>query len=164
MTAYGGIVEWRKIPDHPGYEISTHGEIRRALDTKPRANTWPGRRIATFDCKGVISVRLNNRNHVLGRLMLLTFVGPPPYPDSYPIHKDLNTRNNRIDNLRWSTPKDGSYRKYNAAKITQTDVDEIRMARKLPKPQRPTLAVLAARYGISLRQVHRIVHNQVWKT
>jgi len=46
------------------------------------------------------------QTHVVHRLMLFAFVGPPPHPTFQAMHLDGNGRNNKLSNLRWGSPKE----------------------------------------------------------
>lgn len=157
------FIEWRAIPEFPGYEINNVGDVRRTKTSRYSITTYPGKTIKPFEKNGLLFVRLyrNQRAHTLSvaRLVLLAFVGEPPFSGSYAVHLDGVSKNNRIDNLRWSTPDEGRLHKGNA-KITSGDAEAIREARRQSNP--PTLRELANRYGLTIRQVHRIVHGQSW--
>ena len=45
----------------------------------------------------------DNRVHkcMLARIVLETFIGPPPSSEHKPFHKDGNKQNNCADNLEW---------------------------------------------------------------
>lgn len=162
------IVEWRELPGCSSYEVSTDGRIRRKFVPRtqwtPHIKTWPGRHLKiSDDYHPVVTLYYDGRTRrrKLAELVLLTFVGEPPSQHSFPIHEDGNTRNNRLANLRWSHPDKDGVMGATQGKLTQSDVDEIRAARAGPNP--PTLAKLAEIYGVSLKQIYRIVHRRSWK-
>lgn len=157
-------IEWRTVPGFDGYEINNVGDVRRSKHVKfYSCTTFPGRKIKPYQRNGHLFVRLfkHQRSHTLSvaKLVLLTFVGPQPYEGAYAVHLDTNPLNNRVDNLRWSTPQEGRTVSY--AKITSGDARAIREARAQPNP--PTLKELARRYGLTIRQVHRIARGDCWK-
>lgn len=88
---------WAKIPEHPGYEASTHGRIRnirrRGAALKPRPIPSGYQRVS-------LGAR---RDDYIHRLVLFAFVGPCP-KGMQCAHEDGNNSNNRLDNLSWKTP------------------------------------------------------------
>jgi len=85
--------EWRNIVGFDDYKISTLGRIYR-IST--------GRYIKSKNAE----VWLGDKFCQVGRLMLETFVCPPPDKDSKARHLDDNRENNILSNLAWGTQKD----------------------------------------------------------
>jgi hypothetical protein len=87
--------------EHPiGIKVSNHG----------RVVTHQNRKTFGFKCKRYLSMKWNQKNHYIHRLVLETFVGPPP--DGYECdHIDRNPKNNRLENLRWVTHYDNMQNK-----------------------------------------------------
>ncbi len=93
-------MEWRQIPGFPDYDVSNEGQVRntkRDLILKSITNK-----------KGYTSVALVNDGKLtqksVNRLVLETFVGPNG--DLQTCHKDGNSDNNHLDNLKWDTVRD----------------------------------------------------------
>lgn len=92
---------WLPVPKHPQYQASNLGKLKR-LAGKNAA----GAMLKEYIFKG------NHRK--VGRLVLLTFKGPPPtrhgnkIGESCARHLDDNFKNNAIWNLEWGTPKQNS--------------------------------------------------------
>lgn len=90
VTTDGGLWSKRIGPQN------RTGEWKRLADPKPES----GYRF--------VSIRLDNgkwRSTVVHKLVLETFVGPPPVTGErmYACHIDDVQENNRLDNLRWGT-------------------------------------------------------------
>ena len=85
--------EWREVPGHPNYRVSSEGRVRgprRIL--KPKIDA------------GYRRVRLGRTggHHLVHLLVLRAFVGPAP-EGMEGCHNDGNAQNNCVENLRWDT-------------------------------------------------------------
>ena len=105
---------WKSIPGYEGiYEASTLGEIRSIernimINRKSRQyiRRQPSKMLKYYtDKDGYFGVGLYDLNHKgvtyrVSRLIALTFI---PNPNGFPQvnHKDLNRKNNCVDNLEW---------------------------------------------------------------
>jgi len=97
---------WKIVPDFPNYEVSDHGRVRRATDSrrmkkggtrKPSSNEYSYLWITIRDEKGATF------RFFIHRLVLIAFVGS--CPDGYQCnHKDGDKTNNHLSNLEWVTP------------------------------------------------------------
>lgn len=109
---------WKDIPGFEGlYQASTFGRVRSLDRTITRgASTRRGRYEARLKGKilaqstGVQGYQLvplghNNKNRKVHQLIAKTFI---PNPDNKPMvnHIDGDVKNNRVDNLEWSTNKE----------------------------------------------------------
>lgn len=104
--------EWRDIPGYEGsYRVSDMGRVWSVPRKITRSNGWPqtfkGRILRTYTYpSGHLQVALRRdggiRSHLVHRLVLLAFAGPPPALTEA-CHNDGNPANNRLDNLRWDT-------------------------------------------------------------
>lgn len=87
------IEEWKPIVGFDDFEISTLGRIRRMSTgmyyKSNNAEIW-----------------INKKFCQVGRLILETFIGPPPDKDSKARHLDDNRENNTLSNLAWGTQKE----------------------------------------------------------
>ena len=88
-------MEWKEIKGFENYQISNTGLIRKdGVILKP------------FDNNGYLRILLINgdkkKKKLIHRLVAETFI---PNPDNKPQvnHKDLNKKNNNVDNLEWVT-------------------------------------------------------------
>lgn len=105
--------KWLPIPGFPGYEVSDQGRVRsywngfgagtRGLQEKPRRVLVP-----FLNHNGYFRVNLwkDGRRHSrkIHRLVLVSFVGPPP-ERTEARHLDGNRQNNFLINLQWGTRK-----------------------------------------------------------
>ena len=99
---------WTQVRDYPDYEINRDtAEVRRASNQRPIK--------PLIDLRGRVLVRLyvGRQRHTMkvGRLMLLTFVGPPPEPDQVARHLNDDPGDNRLGNLAWGTQSDNMFDK-----------------------------------------------------
>ena len=92
--------EWKDIKGYEGvYQISNFGEIMSLRNNK----------LLKLEVlkKGYLRVGLNykgvRKRFLVHRLVLTTFLEYRSYPEYECNHKDMNTQNNRIDNLEWVT-------------------------------------------------------------
>ena len=101
--AGSGFERVRPCAEAPRYWVGENGTLwrpRKGRLRRLKQQTNPdGYRRVTLHC--------GNRKRVsryVHRLVLLAFVGPCP-EGKEACHNDGNQRNNRLDNLRWDTPK-----------------------------------------------------------
>lgn len=144
----------KTIPGLSGCRAGTDGVVwtciprgRPARHKSRKTTTW---RIVKPcpDKKGYLWATLNGHNYRVHHLVLRTFVGPCP-EGMQCCHEDGNPSNNKLNNLRWDTPKanaDDRKRhertscgeRHGSAKLADTDLPEIRQLHKS---------------GVSLRQI-----------
>lgn len=165
-------VEWRLIPGHEFYEVSEHGDIRRAVKGKC---TYPGRlRKLSEDKNGYLIFnyqkngrRINLKSH---RCVAIAFIGFPPSKKHEVAHNDGSKTNNHFSNLRWATPKEnqldrtmhgtdskGSDRW--CAKLSESDVLNIRERLNCGEMGKD----LSVEYGVSKSLISLIRNNKKWK-
>lgn len=103
---YSTAEEWRQITDHPNYEVSNKGNVRRATDG---VNTYAGRHLKHHeraDGRFQVVISLGNRRsrsvciHVL---VAQAFLDPRPAPNMEINHIDGDHQNNVATNLEWLT-------------------------------------------------------------
>lgn len=108
------IEEWRTIPGYEGvYEVSSIGRVRSLARIDMRGRRVRARILSQWSHpSGHINVKLSlNGNSKLGkvhRLVLMSFVGPPP-AEHEALHGDGNPANNRVENLSWGTRSENQY-------------------------------------------------------
>lgn len=85
-------MEWKQISDHPNYEVSDTGKVRRRYSNKYLE--------PYFDRTGRLRLTLDGRTEYIHRLVAKEFV-PNPNANSDVKHKDGNFLNNHIWNLKW---------------------------------------------------------------
>lgn len=159
--------EWRPIPDHPGYEASSHGRVRKV--TYGLIKLWRSN-------SGYLRVGLTREDghrHMpsVHKVVTDTFIGV--CPDGYTRnHKDGDKDNNRPENLEFLTigdnhkhayktglkkPMSGS--KHGMAKLTETDVIAIRARRS----QGEKMCELATDFGVSSPTIVMICNRKTWR-
>ena len=86
---------WRTVTDFPDYEVSDEGLVRK--------NNLI---LKGFDNGGYLRIELKNestkKKFLIHRLVALAFI-PNPENKLQVNHKDLNRRNNKLENLEWVT-------------------------------------------------------------
>ena len=165
--------EWKPIPNYPGYEASTHGQIRsyhkRGLGRWYIAAT-PQRILAAPFCGQYrkVGLRANKITHVrpLHQLIAETFIGPRP-TGLVVCHTDDDPSNNHISNLRYDTlqnnirdaQRNGTFPikqpEPRRQKLSFAKAEEIRQAAANGQPHRS----LAQQYGVHESTISKIVHN-----
>lgn len=105
--------EWRPLPGHAGYEVSSDGWVR-SLDRTVTITCRDGKKVTHFykgkvlkpDCnKGYRRVRVNGRREHIATFVLETFVGPRPLGQVARHLDDVRT-NDQVSNLAWGTQKE----------------------------------------------------------
>ena len=151
--------QWKTIPTYSSYEISNYGQVRRIgsnknLSASTKKGKHPYQRVHL--CKDGKA-----RYLLVHRLVLEAFVGPCP-PGYQCLHLDNNPRNNRLDNLKWGTPKenhstiDRTGEKNGKAKLTLADVKYIRA-------YTGPLKDLVTQFNVSYKHLTNIRSNITWK-
>lgn len=95
--------DWRTIVG-TGYQVSDHGNVRRAVAGRA---TWPGRPLRPFlNPNGYLTVSLvtggKNHTHTIHTLVAGAFIGPRPIGHDVN-HRDGNKTNNAAENLEYVT-------------------------------------------------------------
>lgn len=153
---------WKDIVDFEGlYEVSDFGNIR---STK----TKQFKKI-TIDSHGrpYLGLWKNNKQKIVRphKLVLEAFIGKAPKGMEC-CHNDGNQQNNKLDNLRWDTPKNNHADKLkhgtsntgercNWAKLTKNQVIAIRADLRTQKE-------IAVEYGVQQSQISRIKNGIRW--
>lgn len=97
-------VEWRQVARFPDYEVSSDGQVKRAIR---RHNSLAGRLLVQATIHGYRYVYLTKDGRVsacrVNRLICEAFHGPAPSKDHHAAHNDGIRANNSAANLRWAT-------------------------------------------------------------
>jgi hypothetical protein len=166
-------VEWRLVPGWPEYQISEHGDLRRARKGR---GTGGGRLLKPWRNKksGYLQISLWRGNcgyrTTVHRLVALAFLGAPPSPRHLVAHNDGSRDNNYWRNLRWATQREnvadtirhGTHNRGSRngqAKIDEICVVAIRKMAEMKIPQR----VAADGFGICHQTVSDIVNRRRWR-
>jgi len=125
----------------------------------------------------ILPVQIDERatffRQLVHALVCTAFHGPRPAAGYEVAHNDGNRRNNRSNNLRWTTITANRFdqirhgtrlrgERANGAKLTETDVREIRRL-CAEEPYRGHITAIAKRFGISRSAVPAIRDHLVWK-
>ena len=152
------------IEKFPNYAVNRVGQV---------TNVTTGRVLkGSFAGKGYHVVQLHHNgvstNQYMHRLVLDTFVGPPPVACEACHNNGIRT-DNRLENLRWDTrsgnfadkPRHGTDNrgaKHYKSKLTEDDVDLIRAMLSAGGTQK----ALAALYGVHHMTINRINTGRHW--
>ena len=153
---------WKNVVDFEGiYEVSNFGNIRSAKTKQLKK--------ITIDAHGrpYLGLWKNNKQKIVRphKLVLEAFVGKAPKGMEC-CHNDGNQQNNKLNNLRWDTPKNNHADKLkhgtsntgercNWAKLTKDQVITIRADNRTQKE-------IAAEYGVQQSQISRIKNGIRW--
>ena len=167
--------QFSPIEGYPGYRVSSSGEVQSCWVRRGTAShlgaSW--RAMKPYLSRGYAKVKLSKDGREdafrIHRLVLLAFVGPAP-EGMIGLHNDGNPTNNRLENLRWDSPRANSEdarlhgtlcrgESARHAKLREADVLEIRRLRA----EGLTTCELANRFEVSPRNVRVIVQGHSWR-
>ena len=165
--------DWRPVVGIEGiYEVSSSGRIRRIAT----CNAFPApREITAQVTAGYLSILLRidgrRRRFLIHRLVAFAFIGAPPTPAHEVAHWDNDRLNCRVSNLRWATPAENQFDKHrhgtmpdqrgsrnHAAKLTESDIAEIRRLRIDGLLQRE----IADRFDVNRSLISMVLSGQRW--
>ena len=180
---------WKNIPGYEQYQVSNLGNIR-SLDryiTQKRCkfnDHHYNRFMKGKNLKPYIVLSNNKYPHysvtlsmrkkfLVHRLVLLTFAGSCPQGMEC-CHNDGNGLNNRLDNLRWDTPKNNQLDRHKHgtiayghfcgsnhpfAKLTESDVLYIRSVPYYKNKRRD----MCIKFNLSRSTMHAIITRKTWR-
>ncbi|MDH4993029.1 HNH endonuclease [Aquamicrobium lusatiense] len=153
---------WRSSTDHPAYEVSSWGRVRRgARILKPGLSH--GYEVVT------LSHGRNVKTARVHRLVALAFLGDPPFANALVAHNDGGRTNNRVSNLRWASALENQADRIRhnsrrvgsevfGSKLTEEDIPEIR--RRVAAGER--YPSVANDFGVSVSTIHLIKKGRTW--
>jgi hypothetical protein len=158
-------MEWRPARQHPGFEVSEHGDVRDDIGRWRRFHMRP-----SGYCLVDVGNNDNRRQWLVHRLVCDTWYGPPPFDGAQAAHGDGCRFNNHYSNLRWATPFENAQDRrlhgtirYDVipphAKLSYFDAEVIRTRVGWGEKQ----AALAREYGVSSPTIGNIVHGKSWR-
>ncbi len=175
VLAYGydmSVEVWKEIPDFPDYEVSTFGRLRRirpANSNRAKVGLLKANTCRTYHRFGLYNGG-KIRTLLVHRIILMTFVGPPPSQRHQGAHEDDTPSNNRLDNLRWATPKENSEdRVIRGRQVSGTSHPNTRLTDKQIKAIRALnsrgvgVLLIADAVGIGATSVGRIVRGETYR-
>jgi hypothetical protein len=159
--------EWRKIPGYPAYEVSDTGNVR-SFWVRAAKHTCvtkrPRRVLKQLKVKGYLHVVLctesGERTQItVHSLVLLAFVGPRP--EGFEVcHNDGNGTNNRLENLRYDTPRGNALDRFrHESWLPESAVIAIRER----YAQGEHTSEIAEAHGISRGHVYSICKGECYK-
>lgn len=83
---------WKQVPGHPAYQASDDGRIKHGNKEVGRLGTH-----------GYYRVYMDGKDYAVHRVILETFVGPPPVEGAVGRHLNDKRTDNRLQNLAWGT-------------------------------------------------------------
>jgi DNA-binding transcriptional regulator YiaG len=169
MDTHEPIIEYRPIPDFPGYRVGSDGSVWTCKDARHGlAASWR-RRVTQINCNGYEAVGLHHqktrRVFLVQALVLTCFVGPRP-PGLWALHRNDNRLDNRLENLYWGTQTEnvsdarnnGRFAtgiSHHQGKLTDLEVYSIRQQAAHGVTQR----ALAQQYHVAQATIWRIVRG-----
>lgn len=174
-------VEYRELGflNFPGYRVGTDGSVWVAWITcrsgRRLTDRWRRMRPGVTP-KGYLYVNLTPatggryQTFRVHRLVLEAFVGPCPVGMECR-HLDGHKANCRLDNLAWGTPEqnrqdnrdlDAYHRGEDHAQVKLTE-DRVRSIRARYAAGGILMRELAEESGVSLTNIHAIIHRRSWK-
>lgn len=155
---------WKIIPEHDMYEVSIEGQVRSWKNGKWGRRVEPRLLTPSLGNAGYLRVNVDMEARLIHHLVLIAHVGPRP-EGSEAAHFNGDRLDNRLDNLRWATPKENGEDNARLAvskgelhglhKLTD---DAVRQIRKHEKSYR----LLAEDYGVSIATIQRVIKWKGW--
>lgn len=162
---------WKAIPGYPKYQVSDFGHVRRS-DSK--------KLLTPSDGEGRLRVNLCPRNSSgcgsfktvrVHRLVLLAFRGYAPVGKPLGTHRDGNSQNNRLANLRWGSKKDNAQdsirhgtwvhgERFPQAKLSDRDVLKIRA---LTRTTSRRYSDIGRQFGVTMGTIYKVANRISWK-
>lgn len=123
-----------------------------------------------IDGRGYYVVKIYYQTRSVHRLLLLTFVGRPPFRNAHTRHLNGNPLDNRLENLAWGTAKDNAADRIRhgtvlrgsavyGAKLNDSLVRKIRRLYAI----RHNITALARRFGVWPRTILYAATGRTWK-
>jgi len=174
------------------YELEIPGKVRYAVSNLGRlksftSNIKEGRLLKPANNDGFPYFRyvrqVNNKKTVysqsIHKMIGELFLTKPSDDQTHVIHLDYDKKNNVITNLKWvryqemrehgykspnvAAGRKRAFEKFGPKNTKLTEIDVIRLKRKLLDPNRKTrLKILAKQFGITEMQLHRIKTGENW--
>ena len=160
------MIRFKPFPRNPDYLVSTEGDVY----SKPRYRVRGGFVNPWLDRKGYLYYNFGSKIRIAAAAAVLeTFVGPRP-AGLHSCHYNGIPTDNRLENLRWDTPKGNSAdnvrngtrqrgARHYGSKTSDEDVREMRRMFAAGAKQ----TEIAAAYGLTQGAVCCIVHRWTWK-
>jgi len=162
---------WKPIPSFPRYEVSNIGRIR-SIRTKQLTKLIKNNHgYMRFKATITETTRKYKKFFLVHRCVAEAFLGPAPSPKHEVNHMNKKRDDNRVTNLEWVTKSQNGihrarfkfYKEYarpkkNAAKLSRTDVMDI----KLSLVKGLTVRQLAKKFRVTSSTIYKIKHGHSW--
>lgn len=173
-TTYGGVEEWRVIPEWEDYEVSSWGRVRHSETKKVRKlrhkGKW-GHLKVTLSRNGSQKRGVDKVDYPVHRLVLRVFKG---IPDGCEVrHLNGLAWDNNLTNLTAGTSAENSAdaskhgtiskRESREAKLSEAVVAEIRSLPLGTKGSPHTNKALAEKYGVCTRLIRAVRNGYRWE-
>jgi len=175
---------WKPVRGYEGrYDVSSFGRVRsltrKVMSEQGKYRTIQGRMLKPRLEGHEISKRYlfvslykdgKERQRKIHHLVLEAFVGNRP-ANMEGCHKDGNSINNKVSNLKWATREEnardkirhgatGRGEKSSTAILTE---DKVRRIRVMAGNKKTTLKSLANMFGVGETTIHDIITRKSWK-
>lgn len=161
------IVEYRDVPDFPGYRVGSDGTVWSIWKRRTRKTGREWTQLNPASRGGYPRLLLRDKDGTvrrvrLSRLVLTVFTGPCPVGMEACHDPDPTPSNCRLDNLRWDTRAGNMADKakqgrsqigelHGGHRLTEADVVEI--WQRLPKESMRSIAKSKGVYWTTIRQI-----------
>jgi hypothetical protein len=154
---------WITIPQHPAYEISDLGRLRK---------TYKNTKVKIIKAHHNGNGKTDYQFYVLGNVkyyahFLVTYFFIGQRPAGYDCdHIDGNRSNNALSNLRYLTRAENRSHKGEQnknSKLTEAKVRLIRLMYKSLKDVKTTQKQIGAMWNVSSSAVGAVINNKTWK-
>lgn len=155
---------WHEIPGYGGwYEASNQGRIRSWRGHPGRAAHPHVLSLHEANRGGYLTVPLVRDGRMfwpqVNRLVLVTYVGPPP-PRASACHRDGNHSNNALGNLFWGTKAEAQRLSTPPKPVVRLSWKQIRRIREMHATGDYSYRELARRYSVSKSTIGRAIRGR----
>lgn len=172
-------IEYRDVPDFPGYRVGVDGTVWTCWSKNPynRQLTSTYRQLkGGNDAKGYPRVALyrptqKEKKYIqIHRLVLNAFVGSCPEGMECRHVNGIKT-DNRLENLCWGTPEENQednrrldvYSKGEENPTSKLTAEQVREIRRRYEAGGVFQRELAAEFGVTVPHINVIIHRKRWK-
>lgn len=136
--------KWKRVSDHPGFEVSDRGRVRRRL------TTGGVRQVSTWFSEGYVYTSLAGTRVAVHRLVCRAWHGAPPEESTQVDHRNRVRDDNRPHNLAWVSPRENARRVHappicHAPSPEPSDM-EARAKRRWAQVRDDLICMIATRY------------------
>lgn len=183
---YFVVEQWKEyeieVPGKVRYAISNLGRLKSFTDTIISGKLLKGAKSDGFPYLKYVRQTDNKKKiyaHAIHKMVGEKFIPKTSENQTHVIHLDYEKTNNVVTNLKWATydemiahgkksphvisARKRAFEKFGPKNTKLSEIDVIRLKRKLLDPNRKTrLKILARQFGITEMQLHRIKTGENW--